>query len=49
MNTFIYWILFAAMIAAFMVIPKKKATRLFGIALVIGALIFELFVFNKNK
>ncbi len=46
MNTFIYWILLVAMIAAFVVIPKKKATRLFGIVLVIGALMFEVFVCN---
>lgn len=46
MNTFIYWLFFAALIAAFVCIPKKKATRFFGLALVIGALVFELFVFN---
>lgn len=46
MNTIIYWILLVAMIASFVCLPKKKATRLFGVALVIGALIFEIFVCN---
>lgn len=46
MSTFIYWILLAALIAVFVVVPKKKATRFLGVALVMVALIFEIFVCN---
>ncbi len=49
MKIILYFVLFAALTAALLLLPRRKATKRFGMALMAVALLFELLVCNFHS
>ena len=49
MEIAIYFIVFAVLLLAFILLPKKKITRSFGIIMLAAVLLLEIFVFNYRS
>ncbi len=48
-HTIIFFLLLGALVGAFLLVPKQKKTKIFGIAILSFALLFEIFVVNFHS